>query len=212
MEQKLFRNRVDAGQKLARVLSEYVDANDSIVIGLPRGGVVVAAEIARILRLPLDIIVPRKVGAEWNPEYAIGAITESGEVVWSEAGFSMAGEAYKKDVVKRERAEANRRLALYRGTRPPRDITDKTVVLVDDGVATGFTMLAAIKTARAERAKNVIVAVPHGAASSVAMLKEQADKVVSLLEPEPYVAVGQWYESFVQTTDEEVVTLLKEFE
>lgn len=205
----MFKNRADAGKQLARQLEKYKNARDTILLALPRGGVVVAAEIARALHLPLDIIVPRKIGAEGNPEYAIGALTETGEIVWNEAEREAANPEYLKKVIAEERAEAQRRLATYRGNRERRDIKGKTVVIVDDGIATGLTMRAAIKTARTENPKKIIVAVPHGAADTVAKLQKEADEVIALETPVFYGAVGQFYESFPQTSDEEVIEALE---
>ncbi len=220
----LFRDRQDAGQKLAAAIlplfppkadpalrdkGELEGVTDEVVIvGLPRGGVIVAAEMAKALGLPLDIIVPRKIGAEGNPEYAIGAITETGDAIWNERERRAANPAYLKRVVAEEQAEAKRRLDLYRQGRPPRDLKDKTVILVDDGIATGLTMLAAIKTARAEGANRVIAASPVAAADTTEKLKTMADDLVVLDTPASFGAVGEFYEHFDQTTDEEVMALL----
>jgi predicted phosphoribosyltransferase len=170
-----FIDRNDAGRKLANALAQYRGRKDATVIALPRGGVVVGAEVARELALPLDIVVPRKIGAPGNEEYAIGAITEAGEPVWDHQAVSLtdASEEYRAQTVERERAEARRRLTTYRGDRPPRDLKGKMVILVDDGIATGFTMRAAIQTIRAEGAKRIVLAVPVAAADSIAKLRHE---------------------------------------
>lgn len=205
-----FRDRVDAGRKLAAALEQYRSASDVVVIALPRGGVVVGAEVARELKLPLDIVVPRKIGAPGNPEYAIGAITESGEPVWDQQAVSLtdASEGYLAATVATERTEAQRRLTTYRGDRSPRDLKGKTVILVDDGIATGLTMRAAIATIRGEGASRIVLAVPVAAADSIAKLRREVNDVVCLHAPEWFGAVGAFYDVFEQTTDDEVIALL----
>jgi predicted phosphoribosyltransferase len=220
-----FHDRQDAGQKLAAALLPLFKGELSrgtgprfagkgvtdkiVIVGLPRGGVIVAAEIAKALGLPLDIIVPRKIGAEGNPEYAIGAITETGDVIWNEEERRRSRPEYLERKVKEEQAEALRRLKEYRKDRPPRDLKDKTVILVDDGIATGLTMLAAIKTARAEGANRVIVASPVAAADTAKKLKGLVDDLVIISAPTDFGAVGEFYEHFDQTTDEEVRVILR---
>ncbi len=206
-----FRDRTDAGQKLAEALAAYRDANGAIVIALPRGGVVVGAEVARTLSLPLDIVVPRKIGAPGNEEYAIGAITEAGEPVWDQQSVSLtdASDEYLRATVERERKEARRRLTTYRGDRPPRNLKGKAVILVDDGIATGLTMAAAIQTIRAEGAKRIVLAVPVAAADSTAKLRAMVDEVTCLHAPQWFGAVGAFYDTFEQTSDEEVIALLR---
>lgn len=206
----MFRDRVDAGRKLAEALERYRGAKDAIVIALPRGGVVVGAEVATALDLPLDIVVPRKIGAPGNPEYAIGAITESGDPAWDQQAVSLtdASEEYLAATVAKERAEAQRRLMTYRGDRPPRDVKGKTVLLVDDGIATGATMRAAIQTLRSEGARRIVLAVPVAAADSIAALRSEVDDIVVLHAPQWFGAVGAFYDTFEQTTDDEVTALL----
>lgn len=208
-----FRDRVDAGRKLAAALEQYRSASDAIVIALPRGGVVVGAEVAQALSLPLDIVIPRKIGAPGNPEYAIGAIAESGDPVWDHQAISLtdASEEYLAKVVAKERAEAQRRLTTYRGDRPPRTLRGKTIILVDDGIATGLTMRAAIATIRSEGASRIVLAVPVAAADSIAKLRDDlrlSDEIIVLHAPQWFGAVGAFYDMFEQTTDEEVITLL----
>lgn len=206
-----FIDRIDAGQKLASALEAYRGHRDTIVIALPRGGVVVGAEVAKSLELPLDIVVPRKIGAPGNEEFAIGAIAESGEPVWDHQSVSLtdASEEYLAATVEREQAEARRRLTTYRGANaPPRDLKGKTVILVDDGIATGLTMRAAIATIRQESAARIVLAVPVAAADSIATLRREVDEIVVLHAPQWFGAVGAFYDTFEQTTDEEVTTLL----
>lgn len=206
-----FRNRTDAGRKLAAALERYRTTKDAVIIALPRGGVVVGAEVAKALSLPLDIVVPRKIGAPGNPEYAIGAITESGEPVWDRQSVSLtdASEEYLHKTVEREQKEAQRRLTTYRGDRPPRTLRGKTVILVDDGIATGLTMRAAIATIRSEGAARTVLAVPVAAADSLGQLRREVDDVVCLYAPQWFGAVGAFYDAFEQTSDEEVVALLQ---
>lgn len=205
----LFRDRQEAGEKLAEGLTEYKNAVDVVVLGLPRGGVVVAYEVAKKLNLPLDIVVPRKIGAPMNPEYAIGAITESGDAVLNEAEAAMVNQEWLQREMFKEKEEAERRLKIYRGGRAPLDLQGKRVIIIDDGVATGWTMRAAIKSVKTKGSKEIIVAVPHGAADSLEILKKEADEVVALFVPEWYGAVGAFYEDFSQTSDGEVINLMK---
>ncbi|OGL72331.1 hypothetical protein A3D72_01520 [Candidatus Uhrbacteria bacterium RIFCSPHIGHO2_02_FULL_57_19] len=208
----VFRDRQDAGQKLAQALTKFKGDKTAVLLALPRGGVAVAAEIARQLKLPLDLVVPRKIGAPSNPEYAIGAITETGEGIMNETEVASVDRLWLKREMAKEKKEAGRRLAVYRGKRPPLDLAGKTVILVDDGVATGFTMRAAIASVRARKPKKIVVAVPHGAGDSIALLYKEADEVVVLETPVFYGAVGAFYESFPQVEDDEVTTIMKEFE
>lgn len=205
-----FANRQDAGRALAKALSEYAGRqNDVVVIGLPRGGVVVAAEVAFTLALPLDIIVPRKIGHAQDPEYAIGAVTEAGNSVFNEAERVFVNEAYLDQALVAEQAEARRRLSAYRAGRPPRNFSGKVLILVDDGIATGYTMRAALRSARVLGAAQTIVAVPHGAPDTLLALKRGCDEIVALSTPIPYLSVGTYYDDFPQITDEEVVALLR---
>lgn len=207
---RIFQDRKEAGKELAKKLQMYQNQSDVIVIGLPRGGVVVAAEIAESLRLPLDIIVTRKIPAEGDSEYAIGAVTETGKTIWNKEEKSRSREIYLKQIVEQEHKEALRRLKTYRGNRSVRKLQDQVVILVDDGIATGLTMKAAIQTAKQEGAKKIVVAVPHGAQDTILLLQKEVDEVVVLEQPEFYISVGSFYEDFPQTTDEEVIAHLKE--
>jgi len=207
---RLFINRQDAGQKLASALASYQKATETLVIALPRGGVVVGFEVAQFLQLPLDIFCPRKIGAPFNPEFAIGAITETGDGVFSKDVIQHLGISQTEldALIEKEKKEAARRLAYFRKGLPPRQLQSKRVILVDDGLATGSTMRAAIKTAKAENAKEVIVAVPVAPPDTMKLIEKEADKTLSLYVPANFYAVGQFYEFFDQTTDDEVVDLL----
>ncbi|MFH1098690.1 MAG: phosphoribosyltransferase family protein [Candidatus Uhrbacteria bacterium] len=205
-----FRDRLDAGRKLAAGLTAYRGQPNTIVVALPRGGVVVGAEIASTLELPLDIVVPRKIGAPRNKEYAIGAITESGEPVWDHQAIALtdANEEYIEKTVTTEHAEAKRRLCAYRGDRPSRNLKNKTVILVDDGIATGLTVRAAIQTLRSESATRIVLAIPVAAADSIERLRTEVDEVVCLHAPTWFDAVGAFYTQFEQVDDETVIRLL----
>lgn len=215
-----FKDRGEAGRKLAAALEKYKNSKDAILLALPRGGVVVADEIAESLNLPLDIVVPRKIGAPQNPEYAIGAITETGESVWpvgfpkpEEFGFREPDfKEWLKKEIEKEKKEAKRRLKIYRGEKKPLNLKNKIVILVDDGIATGLTLLAAIKSVKTKKPKKIIVAVPVGAMDSVEIIKKEVDEVVCLYSPAFFGAVGSFYEKFGQTTDEEVIELMKKAE
>ena len=205
-----FKDRQDAGQQLAAKLSKYKNKADVIVIGLPRGGVVTAAEVAKELKVPLDIIVPRKIGAPGNPEFAIGAITEDGEGIINQDTVAMYGipQDYIDSTIAEEKKEAERRLKSYRGDRLPLKLEGKTVLLVDDGVATGSTMRAAVASAKAKKAKKVVVAIPVIAADTVSTIEAESDEVIYVDAPEWFGAVGRFYEEFDQTEDEEVIEIL----
>lgn len=208
----LFHNRTHAGQLLAAELKKkYGGERNAIILGLPRGGVVTAAEVARELKLPLDIVVPRKIGFPGNPEFAIGAISEEGERVLDEntvLGYGIE-ENYIDRTVREEMKEAARRLKTYRGKRPPLILTGKTAILVDDGVATGATMRAAILSAHKKGAKKVVVATPVIARDTLKKLQAETDDVVYLDAPVYFGAVGAFYQEFAQTTDEEVIALMQ---
>lgn len=206
-----FKDRVDAGKQLAQKLLHYKSNPNVLVVGLPRGGVVVAYEVARQLDAPLDIIVPRKIGMPANPELALGAITQEGEPVWNEAvikSFHIHPEDLT-DIIEQEKREAARRLSLYRKSRPPLDAKDKIVILIDDGIATGATMRAAIASLRAHGAKKIIIAVPVAPLDMIERIEQDADEVICLSVPRMFFGVGQFYDSFLQTSDEEVIALLK---
>jgi putative phosphoribosyl transferase len=205
-----FTNRVEAGQRLATALKD-VAVKDGIVLAIPRGGVVVGYEVAEALNLPLDVIIPRKIGAPGNPEYAIGAITEDGTLILDENVIAYMN--VPSDYVEREsenqRLEIQRRMRLYRQNAPYPNLKGRDVIVVDDGIATGSTMKAALSSVKNRGANTVVAAVPVGPPSTIEELKTQADHVVCLFTPESFYAIGEFYDDFSQTMDEEVIDLLK---
>jgi len=211
MQGTRFDDRRDAGRRLAAHLL-YVAAQRPVVVGLPRGGVPVAAELARELGAPLQTLVVRKLGAPGNRELAVGAIAEDGTVVLDPRIATSSGmtQATLERALSREARELGRRVWRYREARSADEVAGRTVVVVDDGVATGLTELAAVRALRANGASRIVVAIPVGSASAVAMLEDEADQVVCLMTPEPLFGVGAWYRDFSPTTDEEVVELLSE--
>jgi len=206
----IFKDRVHAGQLLAQALMKYADRDDVIVLGLPRGGVPVAFEVAKQLRAPLDVIVVRKLGVPGWEELAMGAIASGGirvinhDVVRSARISPEAIEA----VAAVQLRELQRREMAYRGRTGAPEIEDRIVILVDDGIATGSTIRAAVQALRTQRPRQLIIAVPTAAADSCATLKPMVDELVTLMMPDDFRAVGQWYETFSQTTDDEVTQLL----
>jgi putative phosphoribosyl transferase len=208
----LFNDRTDAGKQLAARLHFLQGQPNVIVLGIPRGGVVVAAEIARALNAPLDVFLAHKLGAPFNPELAIGAITSTGEVVLEET-FIVELRLSHQDIereIEHQRQEIARRVAVFRKNRPPLDVQNKTVVIVDDGVATGSTMLAALRALRQAQPARLILAIPVGPPDTIQRLGQECDQVVVLAMPEPFWAVGRFYTHFGQTSDEEVIALLAE--
>lgn len=203
-----FQNREDAGRKLAKALEAYAGRKDVVVVALPRGGVVLGRIIADALGAPLDLVVPRKLGAPGHEEYAIGALTESGEAVWNEAEHGRFDHVALDAVVEAERAEAKRRIEKYRAGMPARDLAGKTVIVVDDGIATGFTMRAALRTVRTEDPAAVVAAVPVAPADFKAALSNEADETVILSTPLVFVAIGNFYDEFTPVNDEQVVALM----
>jgi putative phosphoribosyl transferase len=207
----MFENRQEAGRLLAHRLNQYKSAPQTIVLGLARGGVVVAAEVALALSLPLNVVVPRKIGAPGNPELALGSIMEDGSGIFNTSIIHMLGvsRSYLDREIEREKARAHQRLTLYRQYAPLPNLEDQTIILVDDGVATGSTMLASIQAMRQAEVKQVVVAVPVASTDALALLEKEADEVVCLFSREDFVGVGMYYRRFDQTEDEEVVHLLK---
>ena len=207
-----FRDRRDAGQRLA-VRLEPLRRERSVIVGLPRGGVPVAAEIAAALDAPLDVIVVRKLGVPTQPELGMGAVGEGGVLVLNHDVIRQAGVTAEQlaAVEQREFAEVDRRAREFRGDRAPVPLAGRTVVVVDDGIATGGTARAALRVARAHGAARVVLAVPVAPADTLRDLARDADEVVCLESPSPFSAVGRWYSDFRQTTDEEVIVLLAEF-
>ena len=205
-----FRDRVDAGRVLARELDAYRGRPDVLVLALPRGGVPVAFEVARELGAPLDVFVVRKLGMPGHEEYAIGAIATGGVRIINEEAIRTFGVTHAEieAVTAEERLELERRERRYRDGRPAPDIDGKTVILVDDGLATGSTMRAAVEALRQEEPPRLVVAVPTAAPETCREIGALVDDMVCAITPEPFYAVGLWYDDFGQTTDEEVHDLL----
>ena len=206
----LFRDRSDAGKKLAQRLLKYKDKPETIVLGLPRGGVVTGYEVAKLLDLPLDIVVPRKVGFPDNPELALAAIAEDGSIIINDQLMNDLGLQLNdlQDLIAKEKKEAARRMKLYRAGRPPLELAGKKVILVDDGVATGATMRAAISSVRSRGARSIIVAIPVAPSEVLDEIRSEVDDLICLLVPDQFFGVGGFYESFPQTEDQEVIDLM----
>jgi len=204
----LFFDRKEAGQRLALALKEKIALENALVLALPRGGIVVGAEVARVLNLPFDFWVVRKIGYPTNPEYAIGALGEGGTVVLSEETGYPGMEDYLKEAIPKEKEEISRRVAQYRGNQKRVSLWGKTVVLVDDGLATGLTMKVAAREVKKEKPGRVVVAVPVASSLAVKELQKEADQIIALDIPEPFFAVGDFYTHFEQVTDEEVKEIL----
>lgn len=205
-----FLDRYDAGRRLAEALSSYADQPDLLILALPRGGVPVAYEVARAIHAPFDVFLVRKLGFPGHPELAMGAIATGGVRILDRQlirMYDVPAEAIER-VTAAERREMDRRERLYRDGRPPPDVSGRTVILVDDGLATGSTMRAAVEALREEGAKKIVVAVPVAAPDTCAAMKDEVDEIVYALTPEPFRAVGIWYADFSETTDEEVRDLL----
>ena len=207
---KTLANRSAAGKALAARLTGYRDRENLIVLGLPRGGVPVAYEVATALHAPLDVLVVRKLGLPRHKEFAMGAIAHGGVRILNEdiiRSYRITDDVIEH-VAKNETKELQRREQIYRENRPWPSLRNRCVILVDDGLATGATMRAAIEAVRIEKADDVIVAVPVASTRTLNELAKWTDETVCLLTPDPFYFVGQWYENFEQTTDEEVVRLL----
>ena len=206
-----FKNRVHAGQYLAERLTQYAAASAAVVLGLPRGGVVVAHEIAVKLGLPLDIFLVRELGVPGYEELAMGAIASGGVRVMNEDVMRQIRipDSAVEAVTRREELELKRREVAYRGNRPPLNVEGLTVILVDDGLATGSTMRAAVTALRRQDPKRIIVAVPTASPDVCDEFKAEVDEILCGMTPTPYYAVGAWYEDFSQTTDEEVQQLIQ---
>jgi putative phosphoribosyl transferase len=207
----MFRDRYDAGETLAERLRDYAGRADVAVLALPRGGVPVGYMVARELGAPLDVFVVRKLGTPGQPELAMGAIASGGvRVLNADVVESLDIQDWAiEQVTQQEQEELERRERQYRGDRPPLDVRGKTVILVDDGLATGSTMRAAAKALRKAGAARIVVAVPVASRVTCDQLREEGNEVVCATMPEPFFAVGQWYKDFSQTTDEEVRELLE---
>jgi putative phosphoribosyl transferase len=211
MSRTRFRNRFEAGRRLAAALEGYAGGRNLLVLALPRGGVPVAFEVARALKAPLDVMLVRKLGVPGHEELAMGAIASGGIRILSEdviAAFGITDRVIAA-VAAQEQEELDRREKLYRDDRAPPLIRGRTVILVDDGLATGSTMRAAALAIRAQNPEHLTVAVPVAPAETCAALRREVDDVICAVSPEPFFAVGNWYEDFSQTTDEEVHQLLE---
>ena len=205
-----FRDRREAGRRLASKLGVYAGRADVIVLALPRGGVPVGAEVATALRAPLDVFVVRKVGVPWHEELAMGALASGGVRLLNEdliRAYGISDNEVNR-AMQREQLELERRETLYRGGRPFPDLRNKTVILVDDGLATGSTMRVAVEALRKEGPARIVVAVPVAAPETCDAFRDVADDIVCAITPEPFYAVGLWYDDFEQTTDDEVHELL----
>ncbi len=203
----MFADRSEAGRLLAGALLSYRDDASAVVLGVPRGGVIVAAEVARALRLPLDIVVASKLGAPGNPEFAVGAIDEDG-IIRTNPTAHVPSE-YLESVARERLAEVTRRAQVYRSGRAPLDVRNRTTIIVDDGIATGLTTRAAIDYLRRHGASKVVVATPVVAPDTVLALKREADEIVALQTPADFSAVGRSYRQFPQTSDDEVLAALR---
>ncbi|MDP3045409.1 MAG: phosphoribosyltransferase [Bacillota bacterium] len=205
----MFSDRTEAGRRLAENMADE-SLEDGLILGIPRGGVIVAAKVAEKLGLPLDIIIPRKLGVPFNTEVAIGAVTQDGTVILDDRLMTLTGldEADLRPQIEQEIAEIARRTRLYRGDRPEPEYRDRTVVLVDDGIATGSTTLAALRSIRKGNPRTVILAVPVAPPETLDRLAPEVDRIICLEAPDPFYAVGQFYDHFDQTSDEEVIDIL----
>jgi putative phosphoribosyl transferase len=204
----IFADRLEAGARLGEALERFA-GDDVVVLAIPRGGVVIGEVVARALGAPLDVVVPRKIGAPMNPELGIGAIAP-GIRVLDPRMIQMLGVTadYLEREIESQEREIERRERTYRGPRPPVEVRGKVAIVVDDGVATGGTAIAALRWARGASAERVVLAVPVAPGRSLGRLRDEADEVVVLSAPDPFSAVGEWYRSFAQTSDREVVEAL----
>ena len=211
MENGRFRDRAEAGRLLAELLRDYAGGDDGLVLALPRGGVPVGYEVAKALGVPLDVFVVRKLGVPGHEEFAMGAIASGGLAVLNRDAIQQLriGEAEVPRAIAAEMRELQRREAAYRGDRDPPELEGKTVILVDDGLATGSTMRAAALAVRQRNPARIVVAVPVAAAETCDEFRDVVDEVICGAMPRPFQAVGLWYEDFSQTSDEEVRELLE---
>jgi putative phosphoribosyl transferase len=209
-ERTLFRDRKDAGLRLAERLARYRD-EDSVVLALPRGGVPVGYEVARALKVPLDVFIARKLGAPNQPELGIGAVAQDGSRVLNERIVEEIGvsEEYIERVAAEETKEAERRIKLFRGERPEPEVRERTAILVDDGIATGVTTRAAIEALRRRDPRRLVLAVPVCTTYTAESLRREVDELICLEAPSNLMAIGLWYRYFEQTSDEEVIDLLE---
>lgn len=206
----LFHDRTEAGKKLGAALSEFKGRN-SVVLGIPRGGVVVAYEVAKALGAPLDIVVTRKIEAPGEPEYALGAVTQEGDVIMDrQAAESLgASQEYLDAQIEKKRGEVNERMKKFRGDAPYPDLEGKVVIIVDDGIATGSSVGAAVMSVRKRKPREIVVAVPVAPKDAVETLTGDGNRVVCLETPGPFLAIGEFYAVFSQVEDEEVKNVLE---
>ncbi len=203
----MFRDRIDAGARLAEALSDYAGDPAAVVLGIPRGGVIVAAVVAKALGLPLDVALASKIGAPGNPEFAVGAVDEDGAIT-AGSGVPVSAEYLELQAVTRL-AELSRRASVYREGRPAIDVAALTAIIVDDGIATGLTVRAAVALVRGRGASRIVVAAPVMPPDTRTALERLADEVVALEMPWDFSAVGRWYRDFAQTSDAEVIAALR---
>jgi predicted phosphoribosyltransferase len=213
MEDIIFEDRRDAGRRLAKAITKRSDLNQPpVVLGIPRGGVVVADEVAEAMSAPLDVIIVRKIRAPYQPELGIGAVLDGDNIsIINEELVSALGvsQDYLDSEIAYQREEIERRLRIYRGDRPAPEVSNKTVIVVDDGIATGYTFRAALEGLRRRRPARLIAAAPVAARSSVDMLGDFADEMIFLSTPVSFFSVGTWYRNFDQVEDEEAVAILQ---
>lgn len=204
----MFNDRADAGRQLAEKLRKYSGAN-SILLAIPRGGVTVAYEISKELKIPVDVIIVRKVGHPYNPEYALGAVGVDGSFIHT-AHVQGVSQEYIDSMVREKQSEAKERYLELRGDKPPIDLKDKIAILVDDGVATGSTMLMAVMLVKEKNPKKIVIAVPVAPPDTIKQLEKVADEVINLLAPYGFMAIGQYYRDFSQVSTEEAKRMLEE--
>lgn len=207
----MFKNRLDAGNQLADEIAK-ISTKNAIVVALPRGGVPIGELVADRIKAPLEIVVPRKIGHPSHEEFAIGALVEEGEVIWSESDKKGLPEEELDKIVKSEREEAQRRRKLYGLGKPRQSFKDKEVILVDDGIATGLTMLAAISTIKADKPKKITVAIPVSPEDSLKKIEKEVDSTICLEVPKFFMAIGGHYKDFSQVSDEEVIKIMKKYQ
>lgn len=206
----IYNDRYDAGQKLAEKLTKYTN-DKPIIMALPRGGVVVGYEVAKMLKAPLDVIVARKIGAPFQPELGVGAIAPNGIRILNNELIRLLNipESVIEEVIQKETIEMNRRIDFYRKDLPPSDLKDKIVIVVDDGLATGVSTNAAVLAIKQIQPKKIVLAVPVAPPNTASRFKREVDEFICLNQPPDFYAVGYYYKDFTQTTDEEVVDLLQ---
>lgn len=205
----MFNDRHDAARQLAAMLTRFAEDEEAVVLGIPRGGVVIAGDIAEKLDLPIDVVIASKIGAPHNPEYAIGAVDADGRVTPNpDAGYDAAD---LETLARPVRDKVRRRIELYRGGEEPIDLEGATAIVVDDGIATGLTAIAAVRYVRAQGAAQVVLAVPVIAAATVPVLRPYVDEIIAPEQPSHFYAVGQFYRQFGQVSDDEVLGVLAEF-